>query len=700
MAEAPRVTGLSPNQGPPGTRVTIRGQNLGHNASDVVDLTICGYNCVSWAEWKSPMKILCRTGPGVGKGEIIVTTRSGGEGTCTVTFRGYMEKIGPTEVSAVWIDEPDLEGKDKLHMLKPRDPLGYDHVLEIPSTEDELEELYPDGTGELTSENFIAAWYLLEYHRNTSFSELQEGLKHLRHEVAQRKRGPIAFVKRNINTFIDCHDTLTAVHQMLLESESKSEGGSITYKLETIVEEAGDSADKLFATVLRRKDRADATRNALSVLQRFRYFFSLPRTIERNIEQEEYEVVINGYENAKSLIQDKEVQAFKRVLEEVESLVGKCRDKLRMKLEENPSTLGERKRLIRYMVELGCEGNPAWDCLLSQHRWITKLIEKCKTDYQPQKDERAATDDGETGTHGRAHAMSFNSTGSKGSGSGSLSPQRMLSFSRGSSLGRTGSAIWCKVESSMPIRIQFIEELCDLMSAPQSIPDLWQLAQAYFSENLVENLIVTADTLQEQEEKCNSMLQSLLNYFADLLRLTFFPTYWDEMSEDQHAQLGSWTPFKETKQEAAGAWLPFCVRHVRSCFSSLSRLQLPREVLNSFRQFVVDLRLHCTKRLFEQSIKDINGLKAREDWHTEIDECGCITSLPVLFENICMEVLLGVKEVVIDSKPGENSRSYHVQALQREAAEQLTECFHVFVDVLDALAFYQESGGPTHSTVE
>jgi hypothetical protein len=32
-------------------------------------------------------------------------------------------------------------------------------------------------------------------------------------------------------------------------------------------------------------------------------------------------------------------------------------------------------------------------------------------------------------------------------------------------------------------------------------------------------------------------------------------------------------------------------------------------------------------RLFEQAKKDINGLKAREDWCTEIDEYGCITSL-------------------------------------------------------------------------
>jgi hypothetical protein len=121
----------------------------------------------------------------------------------------------------------------------------------------------------------------------------------------------------------------------------------------------------------------------------------------------------------------------------------------------------------------------------------------------------------------------------------------------------------------MPGRVQFIEELCDVVTANQRIPDMWQLAHAYFSEKLVENLSVSKETLGEQEDKCKEMLRSLLDYFTDLLRLAFFPAYLNEMSEDHLARLGPWTPFDETKQEAAGAWLPFCVRHVRYFYPTM-----------------------------------------------------------------------------------------------------------------------------------
>lgn len=48
---------------------------------------------------------------------------------------------------------------------------------------------------------------------------------------------------------------------------------------------ASNTADTLFQEVLGRKDKADSTRNALNVLQRFKFLFNLPLNIERNIQK-------------------------------------------------------------------------------------------------------------------------------------------------------------------------------------------------------------------------------------------------------------------------------------------------------------------------------------------------------------------------------------------------------------------------------
>jgi len=37
---APQVTGISPKEGPPGTRVTIRGENLGVDARDLIGMVL------------------------------------------------------------------------------------------------------------------------------------------------------------------------------------------------------------------------------------------------------------------------------------------------------------------------------------------------------------------------------------------------------------------------------------------------------------------------------------------------------------------------------------------------------------------------------------------------------------------------------------------------------------------------------------
>lgn len=62
-----------------GTKITIRGENLGLRASDLLSVLICGGEC--FFEWQSKNKIIARTGINgtKGKGDVIVTTLSGGE---------------------------------------------------------------------------------------------------------------------------------------------------------------------------------------------------------------------------------------------------------------------------------------------------------------------------------------------------------------------------------------------------------------------------------------------------------------------------------------------------------------------------------------------------------------------------------------------------------------------------------------------
>lgn len=93
-------------------------------------LTICGCDCLLSAEWKSSNKIIARSGPCKGRGDIIVTTRSGGQGTSTVQFRGYHETIGPMKESAVWVEEAPMQsfvwGRRTLSPTnyQQEDPLG------------------------------------------------------------------------------------------------------------------------------------------------------------------------------------------------------------------------------------------------------------------------------------------------------------------------------------------------------------------------------------------------------------------------------------------------------------------------------------------------------------------------------------------------------------------------------------------------
>lgn len=289
VRQPPLVTGISPKEGTSWTKVTIRGENLGTGPSDLIGLTICGHNCLLTAEWISASKIVCRVGQDKNdKGDIIVTTKSGGKGTSTVFFKLLKpDKIGILDPSAVWVEEMNYydmrtdrnKGISPLSQ-RPANPLGIDIDRgKIPHQE--LEALFTGKTGDFNSEKFSATWYLIDNHSTVSFEQLKIAANNLRKQASKKNEGNVAYVKGGLSTFFEAQDALAAIHQKLEADGTEKVEGSMTQKLEKVLKSASTTADTLFQEVLGRKDKADSTRNALNVLQRFKFLFNLPLNIEK-----------------------------------------------------------------------------------------------------------------------------------------------------------------------------------------------------------------------------------------------------------------------------------------------------------------------------------------------------------------------------------------------------------------------------------
>eukprot|EP00116_Pleurobrachia_bachei_P016102 sb/3476364/ len=103
------------------------------------------------------------------------------------------------------------------------------------------------------------------------------------------------------------YDTGIPVNSCKDEEETKTTGGSLTTPLDVVVKECNRRAAELFSSILDKKDKADRIRNALNVIERFRFLFGLPDSIDKNIANKAYDIVLNDYKKAKSLFADTQI---------------------------------------------------------------------------------------------------------------------------------------------------------------------------------------------------------------------------------------------------------------------------------------------------------------------------------------------------------------------------------------------------------
>ncbi|CAK8674239.1 exocyst complex component 2-like [Clavelina lepadiformis] len=646
---APVVTGISPKEGTPGTKVTIRGENLGQSQSDILGVAICNKNCSMTADWISSSKIVCRTSTGVGKGDIIVMTRSGGTGTSTVHFTGIeLKKVGPLESCPIWVDETEyvdqrLGRAQKSKVLSLRtDPLGLnsEEAGNKTQTRMQLAELFVRGSPDPTDENFVPSWYLVERHATTPFSKLKDGHAYMKRRANRNtNNAPLNHVKDSLPVFFEVHETLSGIHHRMVKDDLGSDEGNVTERLEETLNEASGRANKLFDTVLSCKDRADSIRNTLNVLQRFKFLFNLPLNIERNIQRGDYGVVINDYEKAKSLFSDTDVSVFKKVYDEVERRVSDFREQLKREVKELPSPLHRQKMLIRYLLGLGDASDPAWDCLAHQHQWIQECMMRCKDQHLKR-------------------AIKFAEQGDD--------------------------------QSRVKVNQDYLEELTRI--AVSQVPEHWNLWQHYSTGVILSETgekISDVEKLKQVASKHSKQMKGLLRdtviLFVNLLRAVFLPATLcvdddDDVTERQ--SYGVWPNEEPLPAQISSD----CVHVIRQALSGLSQLNLPHGTLTSLHDIIHDMRVLSLNSFLLEATQEIRSLRLKETWN--VNNKG-ITKLPSQLSTVLTELVVVVRHVLM-SLPGEESIFARV-AVQSKITQLLTDLFVACVTCFEETSFFEET---------
>ncbi|KAL1238943.1 Exocyst complex component [Trichinella spiralis] len=536
---APVVTGLSPKDGVPGTQIVIRGEHLGLSQSDVIGLTVCNADCMQSLKWESSHKIITRVSHcKAGTGEIIVTTKSGGRGSCTVQFRIFHALIGPLQPTAVWVDESRMietfrrDPKEAAAIVDDC-PLGFSVETNVTPIYHWSSELFPESSSNMRLENFHPVRYLVENCRIVSFENLKAGLEFMRSQVIVSKKGPKEFMKSNLSCILDCIDAMSDL-RLHVEQDCFVNPTEMAEQFQTKIDHCIQTGEDVFVDVLKRKEQSDAIRNALSLLQRFRFMFYLPQLMKVYTEKGEYALVLSEYSRAKSLLSETEVPLFKEAFAEAEIQMEEFKSTLHRQLVDHKVPLSEQKRIIRYLTSVDSEVDAGWICLESQCQWLKALIIDCQKIHFTIGKEKTF-DDSEN------------------------------DFSD-------------KLVSQIPQSFRFSESVCTILDT--KVQDFVKLSQEYIAGQLTSHSIIHTKQVED-------MILDIFNLSAALVFNAIFP--WDVSSMEPAYLLQLLKSLRSTvagfldlecEERYLQYWMDLCVEirlHCLACFveqteSSISAL--------------------------------------------------------------------------------------------------------------------------------
>ncbi|VDD74680.1 unnamed protein product [Mesocestoides corti] len=242
-----QVTGISPIEGVPGTKLTLRGEHFGQSALDLTHVFVGGIDVSPSTRWFSPRKLSVITPLGSGELEIVIVTRSGGIGTSELTYTQRVgQKVGPQEQVSYW---PEDERRWCPAIIErgsgSRQEGGGDVVdaslsatglpaaelarLSMPLSDTALMKIYPHtGTVLLSEPDFDPMLFLLKYYKNASFEDLVMARNNFSQSIsASGAHDSSNVIKNNLYLIFRCLEGLEGV-----KTKSRAKDGTVEMRLE------------------------------------------------------------------------------------------------------------------------------------------------------------------------------------------------------------------------------------------------------------------------------------------------------------------------------------------------------------------------------------------------------------------------------------------------------------------------------------
>ncbi|CAF3792640.1 unnamed protein product [Adineta steineri] len=429
---------------------------------------------------------------------------------------------------------------------------------------------------DITQPNFNPYYYLLAHKSTANFDELRKNLDHLKRTQSDNKGASTTLVKNNIASFMEAVDIMKDIRRFSADDRKKNFYEPVI----KLVEDISHIAHSMYDTDLARKDYSDTIRNALNVIQRYKFIFHLPQTIERSVKREEYEKVINDLVRARAAFETVDSTVFRNIQREVEQQIQNLRTLFRQRLTEFPSTIDDQKLFIRYLHSLDPKADPAWDCIIHQKAALIDVLRSCVVDPRQQQQTH------EIKLH---HDQATNA----------------------------------------------VDQACDVLTT--AFPDLWYLIQLYLKKKLYplsEKSDEIDKTYTHRAPEFLALTKEIIQTFINVVRLNLLnrsTTKKSDMTSSQDDDL--YTNADETYQRVKT--LPHCVQNCRLCVLHLVSLDIQLDFKKELQQLMFDLRLECFKVIMDHACLEVSRLNTQETWELECDEhLGSHTKLPNLFHDM------------------------------------------------------------------